>query len=199
MIRRFFTLLTVLSLLLCVTTWVQWVRSYWRYDTVLFSVRGVLVYGELGGGTFGCTITPGYPERQPLSRTSSDSGFAIDPMLPLTGQEPFTPPRRWRVLGLSGYHGQLPVSINARGHVAHVSDMGPFSSKLLRFWQIDDFRFGSVPLLLAVLPSAWFIGWRRKRRRKPGVCAICGYDLRATPDRCPECGTARHQGGRGSS
>ena len=61
---------------------------------------------------------------------------------------------------------------------------------------------------LAVLPVA--VGWgafsvfvliyverflekRRRHSQDSTRCFFCGYDLRASPDRCPECGTAAGQ------
>ena len=44
-----------------------------------------------------------------------------------------------------------------------------------------------LPLGVLLLRANW---WRPRRRRRLGLCDRCGYDLRGTPERCPECGAA---------
>ena len=49
-----------------------------------------------------------------------------------------------------------------------------------------------VLLVLLPLPALWSAAVvRRRLRLSREICPTCGYDLRATPDRCPECGTVR--------
>jgi hypothetical protein len=54
--------------------------------------------------------------------------------------------------------------------------------------------FGYFPLVFAILPMVCWMPMVVRRVRAwlnppGGICRRCGYDLRATPERCPECGT----------
>jgi hypothetical protein len=57
------------------------------------------------------------------------------------------------------------------------------SAILLPFWLLVA---STIPL-----PASWIVVRRRARNHsKTGLCQSCGYDLRASAGRCPECGTA---------
>ena len=63
-------------------------------------------------------------------------------------------------------------------------------SRQIRFAEIQVGTASELMFLVTavLLVSMWW-SMRPRRQFRKGLCPSCGYDIRATPARCPECGT----------
>jgi hypothetical protein len=184
MIRRLFTFLSAVSLLLCAATVLCWVRSQetteavrWRSggDPIRFVILGTLPnhfaissgqFSEPGGNRILATCFG--MERPGWSARSHDGPGELFP--PAYGWD-----HEWEWHGFGRYDELMG------GGVSY------FGVRTVPAWL--------VATLTAMSPFGWAVARVRSRgcaRRHASAsrCARCGYDLRASPDRCPECGAA---------
>lgn len=87
----------------------------------------------------------------------------------------------WGIYVHQGWRSNSPPPFPAAAAKRNGTD---FLLMILPFWVVvTSAAFPVVPLLL-------FRFARRSVRRSRGYCMRCGYDLRMSPARCPECGAA---------
>jgi hypothetical protein len=191
--RPLFTFCSAVSLLLCMAVCVLWVRGHTVADTILWrgpdrtdsqGKRAVYIGAQSSPGglvikldvlrrttphTF--LFPPGGLERHRLA-VDADFTDLFDRDAQAT---------KWHipVLGIDlGHADYLTVGVHRQRNSVRVPQ-----------WL--------AVVISAVLPFLCTVGHLRARRRvRAGLCASCGYDLRASPERCPECGTTRPLGQR---
>jgi hypothetical protein len=198
MLRILLNATTVLSLVLCLAAMAAWVRSYPARDVVWWSLAkprmllGVDTYR--GGLTFG-VFTPVF--RDPIV----PPGMGWGQHTPVSFAEAGRPQGTFfNTYGMDDRQNGLGQwareAFNRFGVVLHLHQNGFYQTRELAcpYW--------FIVLATAILPVARLAGWRRRARRlrmRPGFCRQCGYDCRATPDRCPECGRVLAAAKRGAS
>jgi hypothetical protein len=166
-VRRWaFNLAAAVSFLLCVGAAVLWVRSYWRADALGFSSEKRAVQCGVASGRLRLGII-----------TLLEEGG------------------RWQP-GFAQSHYPAESDPPSHRFPATVANLG-FAAEHVMRGRNNDSRLLMVPLWLPLLLFAGtaFVTRTtagrllRAERRRKGLCPSCGYDVFATPDRCPECGT----------
>ena len=180
--RRLFTLLTALSLLMCLATCVLWLRSrshndyVGRYHADAARLKWSMWHASSDGGT--------------LSLVHGWMTFASRGLLEDYAQN-YRPVEGW-FGGAAESNRRAPRSFWERlgfsRRATLRSPTGGYGTASFYGWV--EFPHWLPASAAAALPAArvWR-RWRTRRRLRVGVCPACGYDLRATPGRCPECGT----------
>lgn len=160
-----------LSVLLMVLTVAEWVRT--DQDCWWASYGTPSVYWEVSSraGHFRFARATGF---------SHPMGWQIH----LESRDNIVP--RFALFSPRKFHGLLGFSAASGGF-----GIGRFPS--VRYL-IFDIAYWGLLLVASLMPATSFIVTtarlrRLKRRLSQIQCTICGYDLRATQDRCPECGT----------
>jgi hypothetical protein len=162
--RRLLNLMTLLSLLLCVAVTALWVRSYAVSDEVMWLRPHENLIGRASRGQVW------------LFRFTSETPALNQGAATMTRgpAEAFDVPDAPR--GPQDLHIHTPAFTVGSGRR---SSGTAYQELFAPCWLLA--------VLAAALPACR-LARARIRPRRVGFCARCGYDLRATPDRCPECG-----------
>jgi hypothetical protein len=179
--RRLFNVMAGVSMMLCLATVALWVRSYWRSDAMTFlaTPSSSFFLGDWRGhlDLTRQYIVPAVPSG--WVATTSNYGH-IDTARQdghLSGGVSFDP------------HLALPNAFYL-GHTVPLGTSVISSVQLFNQIEVWAVPFWLIVLAFATLPAIFALrALRASRRSIRGLCSTCGYDLRATPERCPECGT----------
>jgi hypothetical protein len=203
--RAAINLLTALSLLLCLATLALWVRSYWHLDSLVI-FRPDRAWTQMWIDRSTITISSGRvyeaESRRGVLRVlylyndgsywrASDKALMSTPFI--SGPEDiglFNPDfpeiAKWTPSTILGFAVEKePRNVP----IFNAPPGGPSAYFAGYTYEVyTPHAFWSV--LFALLPTIRLLRLIRDRRRvRFGLCRACGYDLRASTDKCPECGT----------
>jgi hypothetical protein len=184
---------TAASLILCAATLALWARSYQIGDYLRWAATAGARHTNGWATLHRGQIQYRSAHREPPGPPGAPDSLAYDyRRLP---PETLAPPdiHLWDFAARLADPG--PPTTQRGGHglgFAFLHQTRPFPSGT---WHT---RYAAVPLwplaaASAAPPALWALRRRRARRERVrqtlNHCPTCNYDLRATPHRCPECGT----------